>query len=92
LVKQAQGTHRSAKKSIKLTTSNRNELEYITKSVVIDKGTGNRVKLNQLDVSQGLKVPEVNEFSNVLLKKLSVMPPDHDIKFVIEWCLNSSHV
>jgi hypothetical protein len=84
LVKQAQGTHRSAKESIKLTTSNRNELEYITKYVVIDKGTGNRVKLNQLDVSQGLKVPVVNEFSNVLPEELSVMPPNHDIKFVIE--------
>jgi hypothetical protein len=84
LVKQAQGTHRSDKESIKLTTSNRNELEYIAKSVVVDKGTANRVKLNQLDVSQGLKVPEVNEFSNVLPKELSVMPPDHDIEFVIE--------
>jgi DNA-directed RNA polymerase subunit F len=84
LVKQAQGTHRSAKESIKLTTSNRNELEYIAKAVVIDKEAANRVKLNQLDVSQGLKVPVVNEFSNVLPEKLSVMPPDHDIKFVIE--------
>jgi hypothetical protein len=84
LVKQAQGTHRSAKESIKLTTSNRNELEYIAKSVVIDKGTANRVKLNQLDVSQGLKVLEVNEFSNVLPEELSVVPPNHDIDFVIE--------
>jgi hypothetical protein len=92
LVKQAQGTHRSAKVSIKLTTSNRNELEYIAKSVVIDKGTANRVKLNQLDVSQGLKVPVVNEFSNVLSEELSVMPPDHDIQIVIEYCLYSSHV
>jgi hypothetical protein len=84
LVKQAQGTHRSAKESIKISTSNRNELEHITKSVVIDKGTANRVKLNQLDVSQGLKVPVVNEFSNVLPEELLVMPPDHDIEFVIE--------
>jgi hypothetical protein len=84
LVKQAQGTHRSAKESIKLTTLNRNELEYIAKSVVIDKGAANRVKLNQLDVSQGLKVPVVNEFSNVLPEEMSVMPPDHDIEFVIE--------
>jgi hypothetical protein len=84
LVKQAQGTHRSSKESIKLTTSNRNELEYIAKSVVIDKGADNRVKLNQLDVSQGLKVSVVNEFSNVLLEEMSVMPLDHDIKFVIE--------
>jgi hypothetical protein len=57
---------------------------YITKSVVIDKGAANRVKLNQLDVSQGLKVPVVNEFSNVLPKELSVMPPDQDIEFMIE--------
>jgi hypothetical protein len=38
LVKQAQGTHKSAKEFIKLTTSNRNELEYIAKPVVIAKG------------------------------------------------------
>jgi hypothetical protein len=84
LVKQAQGTHRSAKESIKLTTSNRNELEYIAKSVVITKGAANRVKLSQLDVSQGLKVSVINEFSNVLPEELSVMPPDHDIEFVIQ--------
>jgi hypothetical protein len=65
LVKQAQGIHRSSKDSIKLTTSNRNGLEYIAKSVVIAKGAANRVKLNQLDVSQGLKVLVVNEFSDV---------------------------
>jgi hypothetical protein len=65
LVKQAQDTHRNAKEFIKLTTSNRNELEYIAMSVVITKGAANRVKLNQLDVSQGLKVPVVNEFSDV---------------------------
>jgi hypothetical protein len=67
-------------------------LEYIDKFVVIDKGTANRVKLNQLDVSEGLKVPEVNEFSNVLPKELTVMPPNHDIEFVIEWRIYSSHV
>jgi hypothetical protein len=70
--------------SIKLTTSNRNELEYISKSVVIDKGAANCVKLNQLDVSQGLKIPVVHEFSNVLPEEMSVMPPDRDIEFVIE--------
>jgi hypothetical protein len=84
LVKQAQGTHRCAKESIKLTTSKSNELEYIAKSVVIAKSAANRVKLNQLDVIQGLKVPVVNEFSNVIPEELSVMPPDHDIEFVIE--------
>jgi hypothetical protein len=84
LIKQAQGTHRSAKESIKLTTSNRNEVEYIVKSVVIDKGATNRVKLNQLDVSQGLKVPVVNEFLDVFLEELLGMSPDRDIEFVIE--------
>jgi hypothetical protein len=59
-------------------------LEYITKSVVIDKGTANRVKLNQLDVSQGLKVLVVNEFSDVFFEELIVVPPDYDIEFVIE--------
>jgi hypothetical protein len=38
-------------KSMKLTTSNRNELEYIAELVVIAKGATNQVKLNQLGVS-----------------------------------------
>jgi hypothetical protein len=84
LVKQAQGTHKSAKESIKLTTSNRNELEYITKPVVISKGAANHVNLSQLDVSEGLKVPVVNKFSIVFFEELSVMPLDRDIEFVIE--------
>jgi hypothetical protein len=85
LVKQAQGTHRSAKVSIKLTTSNKNELEYIAKSVVIAKGAANRVKLNQLDVSQRLKALVVNEFSDVFFfEELTVVPRNHNIKFVIE--------
>jgi hypothetical protein len=59
-------------------------LEYIAKPVVIAKGAANHVKLNPLDVSQGLKVPMVNEFSDILPKELSIMTPDHDIEFVIE--------
>jgi hypothetical protein len=70
--------------SFKLTTLDRNELEYITKSVVIAKGAANHVKLNQLDVSQGLKVPVVNKFSDVSFEELSVMPPGRDIEYVIE--------
>jgi hypothetical protein len=42
------------------------------------------VKLNQLDVSQGLKVPVVNKFSDVLIEQLIVVLPDRDIEFVIE--------
>jgi hypothetical protein len=72
------------KKSINLTTSDEIELEYITEPVVPTKGTANRVKLNQLDASQRPKVLVVNEFSDVFFEELSVMPPDCDIKFVIE--------
>jgi hypothetical protein len=59
-------------------------LEYITKPVIIAKGTASHVKLNQLDVSQALKGPVVNKFSNVFFEELSVMPPDRDIKYVIK--------
>jgi hypothetical protein len=37
-----------------------------------------------IDASQGLEVPVVNEFPNVFLEELPVMPPDRDIEFVIE--------
>jgi hypothetical protein len=83
LVKQAQGTHKRAKESIKLSTPDRRELEYIVEPVVTTKGATNHVKLNQLDASQGPKVSVVNEFSNAFFEGLSVMPPDRDIKFVI---------
>jgi hypothetical protein len=73
-----------AKKSIKLTTLNGKELEYVTEPVVIAKGAANRMKLNQLDVSQGPVVSVVNEFLNVFLEELSSMPPDRDIEFVID--------
>jgi hypothetical protein len=74
-----------AEKSIKLTPSNRNELEYITEPVVIAKGAVSHVKLSPLDVSQGLKAPMVNKFSDVIFfEELSVMPTDRDIEFVIE--------
>jgi hypothetical protein len=42
------------------------------------------VKLNQLDVSQGLKVPVVYKFSDVFFEELIVMLPGCDIEFVIE--------
>jgi hypothetical protein len=59
-------------------------MRSITEPVVIAKGATNPVKLNQLDVSQGLKVPVVNKFSDVFFKELSLMPPDRDIEFVIK--------
>jgi hypothetical protein len=65
-----------AKKSIKLTTPDGKELEYVTEPVVTAKEATNHVKLNQLDVSQGPVVPVVNEFFDVFLEELPGMPPD----------------
>jgi hypothetical protein len=73
-----------AKKSIMLTTPDRKELEFVTEPVVTAKGIANRVKINQLDASLESEVPVVNEFPDVFLKELPGMPPDRDIKFVIE--------
>jgi hypothetical protein len=73
-----------AKKSIKLTTPDGKELEVVTEPVVSAKGVANRLKVNQLDGSQGSEVPMVNEFPDVIPKELSGMPPDRDIEFVIE--------
>jgi hypothetical protein len=51
-----------AKKSIKLTTPDGKELEFIAEPVVTANRIANRAKLNQLDASQGSEVPVVNEF------------------------------
>jgi hypothetical protein len=76
-----------AKKSIKLTTPDGKELEFVTEIVVTAKGVANSVKVNQLDASQGSEVPVVNEFLDVFTKELPGMPPDRDIEFVIELIL-----
>jgi hypothetical protein len=47
MVKKVQGTHKSAKKYVKLTTLDRNGLEYIEEPVVISIGAVNHVKINQ---------------------------------------------
>jgi hypothetical protein len=65
-----------ATKSIKLTTLDGKELEFIAESVVTPKGIANRAKINQLDASPGSEVPVVNEFPNVFLEELPGMPPD----------------
>jgi hypothetical protein len=46
-----------AKKSVKLTTPDGKELEFITEPVVNAKGVANRAKVKQLDASQGSEVP-----------------------------------
>jgi hypothetical protein len=66
----------STKKSVKLTTPNGKELEFVTELVVTAKGVANRVKVNQLDASQGSEVPVVNEFPDGFPEELPGMPPD----------------
>jgi hypothetical protein len=73
-----------ANKSIKLTTPDGKELEYVTEPVVTANKVTNRVKLNQLDVSQGPMVPVIYEFPDVFPEDLSGMPPDRDIEFVTD--------
>jgi hypothetical protein len=73
-----------AKKSVKLTTPDGKELKYVAEPVVTTKGIANRTKINQLGASQGSEVPVVNEFPDVFPEELPGMPPDRDIKFVIE--------
>jgi hypothetical protein len=73
-----------AKKSVKLTTSEGKEVEFVTELVVTAKGVANHAKVNQLDASQESEVPAVNEFPDVFPEELPGMPPDRDIEFVIE--------
>jgi hypothetical protein len=73
-----------AKKSIKLTTPEGKEMEFIAEPVVTAKGVANRAKVNQLDASQESEVSVVNEFPDVFHEELPGMPPDRDIEFVIE--------
>jgi hypothetical protein len=73
-----------AKKSVKLTTTDGKELEFVAEPVVTAKGIANRTKVNQLDASQGSEVPVVNEFPDVFPEELPGMPPNRDIEFVIE--------
>jgi hypothetical protein len=84
LVKQAQYTHRMCQGVCQADYTGWEGIEYIAEPIVTAKGAVNRVKLNKFDASQGPEVPVVNEFFDVLPEELSVMPPDRDIKSVIE--------
>jgi hypothetical protein len=61
-----------AKKSIKLTTPDGKEMEYVIEPAVTAKGVANCMKLNQLDASQAPMVPVVNEFPDVSLRNYQV--------------------
>jgi hypothetical protein len=73
-----------AKKSVKLTTLDGKEMEFIAAPVVTTKGVANHVKVNKMDPIQGSEVSVVNEFPDVFPEELSGMPPDRDIEFVTE--------
>jgi hypothetical protein len=64
-----------AKKSVKLTTPDGKELEFVVEPVVTAKRIANHAKINQLDASPGLEVPVVNEFPDVFPEELPGMPP-----------------
>jgi hypothetical protein len=81
-----------AKKSIKLTTPDGKEIEYVTEHVVIGKGAANRVKLNQLNANQRPVALVVNEFPDVFPDELLGMPPDRDIEFVIDLMLATAPI
>jgi hypothetical protein len=59
-----------AKKSIKLTTLDGNEMEFVAESVVTAKAIANGVKVNLMDVVQGFEVLVVNEFIDVFPEEL----------------------
>jgi hypothetical protein len=72
------------KKSVKLTTLDRKEMEFVAEPVITTKCVANHVKVNQLDASQGFEVPVVNMFPDVFPEELLGMPPDRDNEYVIE--------
>jgi hypothetical protein len=65
-----------AKKYVKLTTREGKGMEFVVDLVVTAKGVANRVKVNQLDASQGSEVLVVNEFPDVFPEELPGIPPD----------------
>jgi hypothetical protein len=81
-----------AKKYVKLTTLVGKEIEFVAEPMVTAKGVANRVKVNQLDASQGSEVSVVNEFPNVFPKELAGMPPDREIECVIELKPGTTHI
>jgi hypothetical protein len=73
-----------AKTAVRLTTSSGKEMEYVAENLVTGKTASNRVVLNQLDAASTMDVRTVAEFLNVFPEELPGMPPDREIKFVIE--------
>jgi hypothetical protein len=61
-----------AKKSVKLTTLEGKEMEFVVEPVVTAKGVTNHAKVNQLDARKGFEVLVVNEFPDVFLRSCQV--------------------
>jgi hypothetical protein len=63
------------KKSVKMTTPDGKELEFVAEPVVTAMGVANCAKLNQMEGSQGFVIAVVYEFPDVFLEELPGMPP-----------------
>jgi hypothetical protein len=55
--------------SVKLTTPDGKELEFVVDPIVTAKGVANCVKVNQMDASQGSEGLVVDEFPDVFPKE-----------------------
>jgi hypothetical protein len=69
---------------VKLTTEIGQEIEYVVEPLITHKGATNKIKLNQLEAEQSKYILVVNEYPDVFPEELPGMPPDPDIKFIIE--------
>jgi hypothetical protein len=81
-----------AKKSVKLTTEVGQEIEFVAELLITHKGPTNQIKLNQLEAEQSWDMQVVNEHLDVFPEELPGMPPDHDIKFIIEFLLGTAPI
>jgi hypothetical protein len=73
-----------AKRFVKLTTEDGEDLVYEAEPLVTCKGPTNHFKLNKMEVDQNQDVQIVDQYPDVFPEEMSSMPPDHDIEFVIE--------
>jgi hypothetical protein len=73
-----------AKKYIKLTTLDEKVMKFVAELIVTAKGVANHGNVNQMEVIQWFVMPVVNEFPNIFPDELPGVPPDQDIRFVIE--------
>jgi hypothetical protein len=58
-----------AKKSVKLTTEDGQEIECIVEPLITHKGATNQIKLNRLEADQNHDVRVVDEYPNIFFKR-----------------------